>query len=55
MTNLIILAVVAVILLVVIRYLVKAKRRGVKCVGCPHAKSCGSNTGHTCGCGVCGE
>ena len=45
MTDLIIIAVVAAILAVVGRYLYKAKKRGVKCVGCPSGGcSC-------CGCG----
>lgn len=27
-------------------YIIKQKKRGVKCIGCPYAKSCGA-----CGCG----
>ncbi|MEE0927982.1 MAG: FeoB-associated Cys-rich membrane protein [Acutalibacteraceae bacterium] len=25
-----------------IRYILKAKKRGDKCIGCPHAKQCGT-------------
>ena len=27
-------------------YIVRAKRRGVKCIGCPNAKSCGGCCSH---------
>ncbi len=48
--------IVALILLIVIgtaaAYIVKAKKNGTKCIGCPHAKSCPScndkNTGCNC-------
>lgn len=26
-------------------YLIRAKKRGVRCVGCPYAKSCGGKCG----------
>lgn len=42
---------IAVILLIVgaaAFYLIRAKRRGEKCVGCPYAKQCGGKCG---GCG----
>ena len=40
MENLIILAVVAGIVTLSGRYLYKAKKRGVKCIGCPSGCSC---------------
>ena len=40
MENLIILAVVAVIVTLSGRYLYRAKKRGVKCIGCPSGCSC---------------
>ena len=40
MENLIILAVVAVIITLSGRYLYRAKKRGVKCIGCPNGCSC---------------
>ena len=40
-----ILAIVAIVLIVggAVLYIVRAKRRGEKCVGCPYAKQCGGN------------
>ena len=32
-------------------YIYKAKKSGAKCVGCPHAKTCGSQCGGCSGCG----
>lgn len=54
MENLIILAVVAVIITLSGIYLYRAKKRGVKCIGCPSGCSCkGSHGG--CHCGASGE
>ena len=42
---------IAVILLTVgsaVFYIVKAKRRGEKCIGCPYAKQCGGKCHGTC-------
>ncbi|MBR5500769.1 MAG: FeoB-associated Cys-rich membrane protein [Clostridia bacterium] len=39
------LAVIGIVLLIIggaLAYVIRSKRRGVKCVGCPHAKECGS-------------
>lgn len=53
--------VVAVILIIVlglsISYIVRAKRRGVKCIGCPSGKSCGGSgtSSCSCGCSECGN
>ena len=40
-----ILAIVAIVLIVggAVLYIVRAKQRGEKCVGCPYAKQCGGN------------
>lgn len=41
---------IAVILLIVggaVFYLIRAKKRGEKCVGCPYAKQCGGNCGQS--------
>ena len=43
---------IAVILLVVgaaVFYIIRAKRRGEKCVGCPYAKQCGGACNGGCG------
>lgn len=47
MTNFIIIAVLAVILGIAIRYIVKAKKSGKKCIGCP------GNCGCSCSCSAC--
>ena len=43
---------IAVIVLIVgaaVFYIVRAKKRGEKCVGCPYAKQCGGNCNGGCG------
>lgn len=45
MENIIIALILAAIVGGAVWYLVRAKRRGEKCVGCPHAKVCGKNCG----------
>ena len=39
------IAIAAIVLIVgaAVFYIVRAKRRGEKCVGCPYAKQCGGN------------
>lgn len=44
--------VIAAILLIVgasVFYIIRAKKRGQKCVGCPYAKQCGENCKGDCG------
>ena len=41
MENYIIIALIVLILGGIIFYLVRSKKRGDKCVGCPYAKQCG--------------
>ncbi len=43
MENFIIIAVLLIIIGAVIFYIVKSKKRGDKCIGCPYAKQCGGN------------
>ena len=40
-TNVIVILILIVIAAAIILYLIKAKKRGEKCVGCPYAKQCG--------------
>ena len=47
MVNLILIFIIGAIVGLAAGYVYKAKKRGVKCVGCPHSGSCGGN----CGCG----
>ena len=39
-TDIAVIAVVAVIVLAVVLYLRREKRKGAQCVGCPYAKQC---------------
>ncbi len=54
MENFIIIAVVVAILSAVIGYIIKAKKSGKKCIGCPESSRCPSSkggcTGCSCGC-----
>ena len=45
MTDIIIIAVVAVIIAFAAGYIIKEKKRGRKCIGCPHGSSCGGTCG----------
>ena len=60
MDNFILIAVILLILGGAVVYIVKAKKQGVKCIGCPDAKTCGGgqneNTGSGRSCnGMCGH
>jgi len=50
MVDIIALAVIAVIVGAAAGYLYKAKKRGVRCVGCPDADSCSGKCGSCSGC-----
>lgn len=43
MENLIVIIILAVIIGLSVWKIVSEKRKGVKCIGCPHGKSCSSN------------
>ena len=49
MTDILVLAVIALIVGGATLYIYKAKKSGAKCVGCPHAKTCASARSG-CGC-----
>lgn len=53
MVDLIIIAVIAIILACAIGYIVKAKKNGAKCIGCPSARQCASNSSKTSSQGSC--
>lgn len=40
-TNIIVISILILIAAAIILYLIKAKKRGEKCIGCPYAKQCG--------------
>lgn len=50
MDNFVVIAIIVAILALVILYIVKAKKSGIKCIGCPDAKTCQSRAG---GCSSC--
>lgn len=41
----IVIAAIALIIGAAVFYIVRAKRRGEKCVGCPYSKQCGGSCG----------
>lgn len=47
--NLIIIAILLVIVAAIIFYIVREKKRGSKCIGCPYAKNCGRGGKGGCG------
>lgn len=52
MVDILIVAVILAILGGAAFYIYKAKKSGAKCIGCPHAKTCGGNCGScSCHCG----
>ena len=51
METVIAVAIIALLITLATGYVIKAKKRGQKCIGCPQAKKCGRNA---CSCG-CGE
>ena len=60
MMNIIVILIVAIIVGVAIAYIIREKKRGVKCIGCPAAATCpnsgkcmgncGDNTDTQCAC-----
>lgn len=64
MTDFIVIAIVVLIVGSALGYIIRAKKRGVKCIGCSAGGNCPGHKGgssHTCGCGAshacscCGE
>lgn len=41
MLDAIIVSIIVIVLFIAIRYIVKAKARGQKCIGCPNSGTCG--------------
>ena len=50
MENIIIICILVAIGAGIIIYLLRAKKRGEKCIGCPYAKQCGSKGDSGCTC-----
>ena len=52
MVNFIIIAIIVVAVAAALIYIIKAKKSGAKCIGCPDAGCCGKkNDGSACHCG----
>ncbi|MBO5209340.1 MAG: FeoB-associated Cys-rich membrane protein [Lachnospiraceae bacterium] len=49
MVNLIVVVVLIAIIGAAVMYIVKAKKSGVKCIGCPAAGTCAHSQGSGCG------
>ncbi len=49
--NIIIIVSLVLIISAVTFYIVKQKKKGVKCIGCPYAKQCGGKCGGSCSLG----
>lgn len=43
MENIIVILIVAMIVVAAVIYVVRAKKKGAKCIGCPYANGCGEN------------
>lgn len=54
MADMIVAGIVLVIVGAAVRYLVKAKKKGVKCIGCPSGCDCSNDAHAGCGCGCMG-
>ena len=50
MKNVIIILILLIITVAIICYLVRAKKRGETCIGCPYAKQCASKGNGGCSC-----
>lgn len=50
-SDVIIVIVVAIIMILAITYIIRAKRKGVKCIGCPNGCKC--SDGQSSGCTSC--
>lgn len=48
MENWIIVLILVAIVAAIVVYLVRAKKRGETCIGCPYCKQCGSKNGGGC-------
>lgn len=48
MENVVVIAVLLLVIGAAVTYIVRAKKRGVKCIGCPAGGSCAGNCGGKC-------
>lgn len=50
MANFIIIALLLLVIGAAVRYIIKAKKKGVKCIGCPAGANCHGKSGDTVQC-----
>ena len=48
MVNIVLILIIGVIIGVSVGYIIKEKKKGVRCIGCPDAGTCGGNCGGEC-------
>ncbi len=48
MEDIIAIVIIVLILFLAIFYIIRTKKKGQKCIGCPYAKECGKNQGSCC-------
>ena len=53
MKDIVITIVLVLVLALSVGYIVKAKKNGVKCIGCPSSNDCTGHCGCSCGCEDC--
>lgn len=54
--DILVIAIIAVILGLVIWYIHRSKKKGIKCIGCPDSATCGGKCSGSCsGCSGCGS
>ena len=53
MDSIAVIAIVAAIVALAVGYIIKAKKRGAKCIGCPDSNSCAGSCSGSCN-GCCG-
>ena len=56
MIDVLVIAVIAFVLGLAVRYIIRAKKKGIKCIGCPDGAKCAGNcagcSGNCCGSGA---
>ena len=57
MANFIVILVIVLVVGAAMAYIIKAKKSGQKCIGCPHSSTCGKTKTHGCSgsCSSCGS
>lgn len=53
MKNIIVIIIIAIILGLAIGYIIRQKKKGVKCIGCPSGKTCASKKSGSCSGSCC--